>query len=190
MTLLSRILPQFASKKVRWPSIDKKASRAPDGLRRRIMQNNKCSRNKSTELAFLSLMRSVQMHGWRRNSLLPGRPDFVFTGERVAIFVDGCFWHGCKCKQLPKSNRAFWSNKIQTNHTRDRRVTCQLRALGWKVVRVREHRLKKHPASIIARVAYALARLKNASPCQNAESMSPKRIPKLRAKKGGSFNAT
>lgn len=74
---------------------------------------------------------------------MPGKPDFVFRRVRVAVFVDGCFWHGCsRCKRPPKSNVVFWENKVLVNQRRDRRVASALRRSGWKVIRVRECELK------------------------------------------------
>ena len=77
------------------------------------------------------------------------KPDFVFPRERVAVFVDGCFWHGCpRCYTRPKSNRKFWDAKVARNQARDRRVTRQLRADGWSVCRIWECRLKRPEAGI------------------------------------------
>lgn len=68
------------------------------------------------------------------------RPDIVFTRRRVAVFVDGCFWHGCPDHQrVPSRNRAYWVPKLQGNMDRDRRVDAALIAAGWAVVRVWEH---------------------------------------------------
>jgi DNA mismatch endonuclease (patch repair protein) len=99
--------------------------------------------NKSTEGKVLSLFRAKRICGWRRHLPLPGRPDFSFEKERVAIFLDGCFWHGCKrCYRSPKSNTSFWSKKLRENVTRDQRLRRQLRSRGWKVVRIWEHSLR------------------------------------------------
>lgn len=76
---------------------------------------------------------------------LPGSPDIVLPKYRTAIFINGCFWHGhegCKLYKPPKSNREFWSAKIERNRERDRLTTAQLQALGWKVIRVWECRLR------------------------------------------------
>lgn len=74
---------------------------------------------------------------------LPGgrvRPDVVFTRARLAVFVDGCYWHGChEHRTLPRSNAEFWAAKIESTRARDRKQTEILRSAGWKVVRVWEH---------------------------------------------------
>lgn len=100
--------------------------------------------NKTTEVALIALMRSHKITGWRRNQLLMGRPDFVFREHGIAVFVDGCFWHGCPaCYREPKQNAAFWRAKISANRVRDKRVNAGLRAEGWKVVRLWEHELRR-----------------------------------------------
>ena len=79
---------------------------------------------------------------------LPGRPDVVFPDERVAVFVDSCFWHGCKRHlRMPATNVAYWTKKIDRNRKRDRIVNRFLRARGWKVVRVWEHQVRR-PSSL------------------------------------------
>ncbi len=75
---------------------------------------------------------------------MPGKPDFVFPKYRLAIFVDGCFWHGCpRCYKEPKVNTEFWREKIRRNILRDRRTLLLLRKKGWHVMRFWEHSLKK-----------------------------------------------
>jgi DNA mismatch endonuclease (patch repair protein) len=93
--------------------------------------------NKDTELALIELLRQNGITGWRRNQKVFGKPDFLFRRNRLAIFVDGCFWHGCPkhCK-MPNGNRAFWKKKLAGNRARDRRVNRELRKLGWRVVRI------------------------------------------------------
>lgn len=99
--------------------------------------------NKSTEIAFLRLLRQAKITGWRRHyKKLEGIPDFVFPKKRLAIFIDGCFWHGCKKhSSQPKTNKLFWREKILKNMKRDRNVNRKLRGLDWKVRRVWEHEL-------------------------------------------------
>lgn len=84
---------------------------------------------------------------------LPGTPDLVFRKLRVAIFVDGCFWHGCSHHgTTPKTNTAFWQAKIIKNREQDRKVDDSLRRLGWIVVRVWEHQLKEELETVVSRV--------------------------------------
>lgn len=101
--------------------------------------------NKSTEQIFLRFLRRHKIVGWRRHyKQLPGTPDFAFPKSRVAVFLDGCFWHGCKrCFKMPKTNRKFWAEKIEGNKKRDRLVSKAIRAKNWSVVRLWEHTLKE-----------------------------------------------
>ena len=111
--------------------------------RSEIMRSVRSRGNKVTELVLLRILRSNRITGWRRTSTVTGSPDFVFPKDRVAVFVDGCFWHGCsKHCRMPKSNRAYWSAKIGSNRTRDRAVTRALMRQGWVVVRSWEHDLR------------------------------------------------
>jgi len=130
-----------------------------DALRTRIMRNNRASGNQSTELRLIELMSEARISGWRRHSMLFGRPDFVFPKARVAVFVDGCFWHGCSCKRTPTANSAFWVQKVLTNRSRDRRVSRILRDRGWQVIRIWEHQLKKNPRRVLLRIARSVGTL-------------------------------
>src|SRR4051812_17059299 len=77
--------------------------------------------NQKTELRLLLILRGAKIHGWRRHASLYGSPDFLFRREKLAVFVDGCFWHGCACKKTPKTNTKFWRDKISQNRRRDRK---------------------------------------------------------------------
>jgi len=107
-----------------------------------IMAQVKSSGARSTEQRFLAILREHHITGWRRNYPLPGKPDFVFPKARVAIFVDGCFWHGhpARCR-MPEANREYWEKKIQRNVERDKAVTRALRKRSWKVLRIWEHKV-------------------------------------------------
>jgi len=105
--------------------------------------------NASTELKTMKLLRENKITGWRRHLPIAGTPDFAFPKARVALFVDGCFWHGCpRCYRAPQSSKAYWRAKIERNKRRDLRVSRQLRKAGWKVMRVRECQLKM-PARLL-----------------------------------------
>ncbi|MFA6013513.1 MAG: very short patch repair endonuclease [Gallionellaceae bacterium] len=112
--------------------------------------------NKATELRLIEIFREFHITGWRRNQLLLGKPDFTFKRERVVVFVDGCFWHGCpKCYKRPSSNQEFWDAKIANNRKRDRLVNRELRRLEWRVVRIWQHQLV-NAVRIAGRVIRAL----------------------------------
>src|SRR5690349_16733035 len=91
--------------------------------------------NKATEVKLAGILRVAGIKGWRRHARVPGNPDFVFRKARLAVFVDGCFWHGCRwhCR-MPKSRRDFWNPKITRNRERDRAVGILLRQRGWRVI--------------------------------------------------------
>jgi DNA mismatch endonuclease (patch repair protein) len=108
--------------------------------------------NLTTEEALAKVFRAEGWSGWRRQRKVGGliaggrfqvRPDFVFTARRLAVFVDGCFWHGCpRHGTRPRGNAAFWRAKFRRSRGRDRRDTRNLRRAGWKVLRLWEHELK------------------------------------------------
>ena len=94
---------------------------------------------------------------YRLNYKLPGKPDLVFVSAKVAVFVDGCFWHGCqKHSAIPQTNRAFWKKKIVRNMERDREVTEELIGLGWIVLRFWEHQVKDNPDECISKIKESL----------------------------------
>jgi DNA mismatch endonuclease (patch repair protein) len=108
--------------------------------------------NKSTEAVIVRLFRLHKITGWRRHLPLPGKPDFCFPSVKVAIFVDGCFWHGCpKCYRRPKTNKKFWDEKREKNIARDKSVNRELQFRGYKVIRIFEHELKK-PSKALKRI--------------------------------------
>jgi DNA mismatch endonuclease, patch repair protein len=117
-----------------------------------IMSRVRGSGNRSTELRVVELFRRHGIHGWRRNVRISGRPDFVFPRQRIAVFVDGCFWHGCSVHaSTPITNRDFWTRKISANKGRDRAVAKALRSKGWNVLRIWQHELKKANEHIVVR---------------------------------------
>ena len=122
------------------------------------MSRVKSSENKSTEAAFITLMKERGITGWRRHQPVFGKPDFVFRKTRIAVFIDGCFWHGCpKHCRMPATNRDYWERKIGRNLERDKKVKRELRKAGWTVVRIWEHELKDGTVSRkLRRIAKAL----------------------------------
>ncbi len=110
--------------------------------RSQVMSRIRGRGNKNTEIALARRLRSNNIKGWRRHQTLAGRPDFVFRKQRVAIFVDGCFWHSCpKHNTKPKNNETFWTLKLAGNKARDLAVNRLLRNNGWTVLRIWEHEL-------------------------------------------------
>lgn len=110
--------------------------------RRRCMKRNK-GRDTKPELALRRLLWSRGCR-YRIKSSLPGHPDFVFLTAKVAVFVDGCYWHGCEQHfSLPETNRDFWEKKITRNRARDEEVTERLKSEGWTVLRFWEHELRQ-----------------------------------------------
>jgi len=115
--------------------------------------------NERTELALLKVMRSHHITGWRRHQRVFGNPDFVFPKVRLAVFVDGCFWHGCpKHSIIPKTNIFFWNTKITRNRSRDRLVNATLRKNGWTVLRIWQHEMtRKKQLRLIARLRKSIS---------------------------------
>lgn len=108
--------------------------------------------NKETEGALVTLFRNMKLKGWRRHRPVYGKPDFIFPKNRVAVFVDGCFWHGCpRHGTQPKTNAVFWKKKITANKARDRVVNAVLRQKGWIVVRIWEHELRPKNSGVLRR---------------------------------------
>ena len=99
--------------------------------------------NRTTELAMIKLLRKQGITGWRRNIELFGKPDFIWRAPRVALFLDGCFWHGCpKCRQTPVNNAEYWTAKMIRNKRRDKEVSVVLSSQNWLVIRVWECEVK------------------------------------------------
>jgi DNA mismatch endonuclease, patch repair protein len=134
--------------------------------RSRIMSAIRASGNETTELRLAVALREAHITGWRRHLSLPGRPDFAFMRQHVAVFVDGCFWHGCpRCYRKPSKNVIYWRAKIVRNRNRDRRVAATLRRDGWKVLRIWEHSLaEKGVERVIGRLALVLSRVRHSQP--------------------------
>ena len=125
--------------------------------RSEVMSRIRGKGNKATEQTLVKLFRAHGITGWRRHYPIIGKPDFAFPKHKLAVFVDGCFWHGCpKHATQPKGNRRFWADKLGANKSRDRKVNRELRAKGWKVLRIWEHDLK------LARQPYTVRRVERA----------------------------
>ena len=132
------------------------ADRFDKAKRSWIMSRVRSRGNWTTEVALGKLLWKHGLKGYRKHWPVPGRPDFAWPGRQVAVFVDGCFWHGCNCKSLPTENARFWQRKILDNSKRDKRVTAQLRRMGWSVIRVKECKVAR--LGTLSRIAKVLKR--------------------------------
>ncbi len=128
-----------------------------ENARRTMRANRAVSRR---ELAFRKALWAAGARGYRVKVALPGRPDIVFPVHRLAIFVNGCFWHLCPvCNpRRPRGNADFWRNKLEANRARDARVQSQLDALGWEVQVVWEHEIRPDPRPRARQLADQLLR--------------------------------
>ncbi len=123
-----------------------------------IMASVKQERTAPEELV-AQILRACGIRFRRNVCSLPGQPDFVIKASRAVVFVHGCFWHGhykCGRGRLPKSNKAYWREKVARNRRRDRRVARTLRAMGWHVITVWQSRLR-NPDRVLKRLQTALS---------------------------------
>jgi DNA mismatch endonuclease (patch repair protein) len=127
--------------------------------RRKTMQAVK-GKGTRLEKRLFAMLAGMGLKGWKQNvERITGKPDVAFISQRVAVFVDGCFWHGCPyCRRkLPKTNRAYWVRKIKRNVALAQSHNRRLRRDGWTVIRVWEHEMGD-TAKIKARILRALRR--------------------------------
>ena len=109
-----------------------------------IMRSVKSKDTKSTEIRLKTIFIKHHITGWRKNYPVNGRPDYVFIKKRVAVFVDGCFWHGHDCRNTrPKDNADYWRAKRERNQKRDKEVSEMFMKRGWTVMRIWECKLNK-----------------------------------------------
>jgi DNA mismatch endonuclease (patch repair protein) len=122
------------------------------------MSANK-SKNTKPELLLRKALWAEGIKGYRIHSkLLPGKPDIAFISKKVALFINGCFWHRCPyCNyQLPKNNTAFWQNKFEKNVERDNKKITALKEIGWTTITIWECELQKNHKEQILKVQRAL----------------------------------
>ena len=112
--------------------------------RSEIMSKVHSKGNKSTELKLIQVFKGNGIIGWKRNYPVKGHPDFVFLDKKIAIFVDGCFWHGHDCSNTrPSDNADYWTKKRERNMKHDKEITELFERRGWTVIRIWECELKK-----------------------------------------------
>jgi len=108
------------------------------------------SRDTAPEVKFRKVLWAAGLR--YRTHYGPYKIDVAFPGMKIAVFVDGCFWHGCPIHgEIPESNREYWAPKLERNAQRDSETTAALEAEGWTVIRIWEHELKKPegPAALV-----------------------------------------
>ncbi|MBR0467136.1 MAG: DNA mismatch endonuclease Vsr [Clostridia bacterium] len=115
-----------------------------------IMSKVRSNNNKSTELALIKFFKENKITGWKRNYPVKGHPDFVFLDKKIAVFVDGCFWHGHDCRNTrPSDNVEYWQRKRERNIKHDKEVTAMFENRGWTVIRIWECELKNKNRSAL-----------------------------------------
>lgn len=115
-----------------------------------IMSKVRSNNNKSTELAIIKFFKENNITGWKRNYPVKGHPDFVFLDKKIAVFVDGCFWHGHDCRNTrPSDNAEYWQKKRERNIKHDKEVTAMFENRGWTVIRIWECELKNKKRSAL-----------------------------------------
>lgn len=114
--------------------------------------------NRTTEAKFRAMLVRAGIRGWTMQTThTQGKPDFYFSESNIAVFLDGCFWHGCpRCGHVPEKNRPFWKAKIERNQQRDRDTDQRLQEIGIRVLRFWEHELAECPRKRIERLRCAV----------------------------------
>jgi DNA mismatch endonuclease (patch repair protein) len=122
------------------------------------MRSVRSKGNRTSELRLRLALVRARVTGWEvQPAFMYGRPDFVFRKEKIAVFVDGCFWHGCEtCGHVPRKHSRFWKKKLALTKSRDLAVTVKLRDCGFRVLRLWEHELESDLASVVGRLLRAL----------------------------------
>ena len=125
--------------------------------RSEIMSAVHSKQNKTTELRLIEIFKEHKITGWRRNYKVKGHPDFVFLYKKIAIFVDGCFWHGHDCRNTrPSDNQEYWQKKRERNIRHDKEITSLFESRGWTVIRIWECELKKKNGKKLAQKLYLI----------------------------------
>lgn len=118
-----------------------------DKATRSRMMSGIRAKNTQPELQVRSLLHRAGLRFRLHRRDLPGKPDLAFIKRRVAVFVNGCFWHqhvGCEMAAVPKTNKKFWQQKLSGNVARDRKIRARLRKYGWHAFTIWECEINKH----------------------------------------------
>lgn len=131
----------------------------PENERTSALMSRIRARDTAPEIALRKALRTLGLVGYRLHpAKVPGRPDVAFIGRRVAVFVHGCFWHGCPhCKPArPRTHTTFWNTKLDRNKERDVRKAKELKRAGWRVITIWECKVNKDVIRQARRVLRAL----------------------------------
>jgi DNA mismatch endonuclease (patch repair protein) len=121
---------------------------------RRFNMSRIKARDTGPELRLRKALFKTGVRGYRLHYKLTGKPDLVFIGKRLAVFIDGCFWHKCPVHFIrPETRTEFWMNKIEGNVARDRRINAKLKEAGWCVLRFWEHEIREDPEKAARKIA-------------------------------------
>ena len=114
-------------------------------------------------MKLIKIFKEYGIKGWRRNYKVKGHPDFVFLDKKIAIFVDGCFWHGHDCRNTrPADNQEYWQKKRERNIAHDKTINALFESRGWIVIRIWECQLtKKNTNKIISKIEDILKGVRN-----------------------------
>jgi DNA mismatch endonuclease, patch repair protein len=120
---------------------------------RKLNMSSIKGKNTSPELKLRKLIYSKGVRGYRVHPNIPGKPDVIFTKYKLAIFVDGCFWHKCPVHfKEPDTRKEFWLEKINQNVERDQIVNLKLKEAGWIVLRIWEHQIRENPDVVVTEI--------------------------------------
>ena len=150
-------------------------------VRTRTMRAVASKSNRSTEVRVRASLVAHGVSGFRgayRTAI--GKPDLAFPGERIAVFLDGSFWHGCpKIYRRPKTNQEYWDRKVKSNMRRDEEVLQRLTKDGWLVIRFWEHEIKENRQKVVANVMRAVStrrRILNGNATRHLEYVAEEEI--------------
>jgi DNA mismatch endonuclease (patch repair protein) len=165
LTMLCSWREETYCRRMRLPTAKRRGPQKPRKVIRRdrmvVSKYMSSIRSRGTQLEqqLCRILRPLRMRFQTQYQRIPGTPDVAFVRARVAVFIDGCFWHACpRCYVQPSINTGYWAAKAERNRRRDRRTNRQLRALGWSVVRIRECALERNADACVRRIARILER--------------------------------
>lgn len=131
-------------------------------IRRKNMQNIR-STNTKIEILIRRELFKIGLRFRKNVSKIEGKPDIVFPKQKVAVFLDSCFWHSCPYhSNIPDTNKPYWINKLKRNKKRDKEVNKKLKKDGWKVLRFWEHSIKKNIKGVVEKIELAVKSRKRA----------------------------